>query len=161
MRELNIKMTELSDYIKVSRPTLYKYIETYESGCTSGIPERVIELFRLMDTPGVTKEQVVSFVISSFSEGGSKDSNEPIRRYLADPSASPSKLELMNRLVSTNHLDDLIPYLNGCLEILSKSDMDDDDIRQIARFINMRYKVTRNVPLKDDEYKEAIGLLRK
>ena len=61
MRELNIKMTELADYQKVSRPTLYKYIESYESGNQSGIPDRVASLFRLMDDPSSTKEQVVSF----------------------------------------------------------------------------------------------------
>ena len=61
MRELNIKMTELSEYIKVSRPTLYKYIESYESGDLESIPDRVVSLFRLMDRPEVTKEQVVAF----------------------------------------------------------------------------------------------------
>jgi len=160
MRELNIKMTELSDYMKVSRPTLYKYIDSYENGNLSGIPERVTGLFRLIDSPGSTKEQAVSFAISAFSNEGD-DAYDRIRRYLSDPSSSPSKVELIDRLISTSCLDDLIPYLNGCMDILSKDVMTDDDIRQIARFVIMRYKVTRNVPVKDEEFDEAAGLMRR
>ena len=155
MRELNIKMTELSEYIKVSRPTLYKYIESYENGDTESIPERVLSLFRLMDTPGVTKEQVVTFTITSFSDPDTNDIRDRIRNYVLDPSSSQAKVELMYRIATTDCIDDIIPYLNGCIDILSEGRMDDSRTYQAARLMIMKSKVSRNVPLSDEELREA------
>ena len=159
MRELNIKMTELSEYIKVSRPTLYKYIESYESGDIESIPDKVVALFRLMERPEVSKEQVITFIISSFSDGAD-DKGEVAKRYLSDPMSSPSKVEFLEKVATTDCLDSIIPYLNDCIDILSGGDIDDEKAYQVARLVLMRSKVIRNVPLKDEELKEAKELLR-
>ena len=159
MRELNIKMTELSEYIKVSRPTLYKYIESYESGDLESIPGRVVSLFRMMDRPEVTKEQVIASIISSFSEE-SEEIGEAVRRYVSDPSSSPSKIEFLEKVASTDCLDSIIPYLNDCIDILSGDTMDDDQAYQVARLVLLRSKVNRNLPLKDEELREAKEILR-
>ena len=160
MRELNIKMTELSEYIKVSRPTLYKYIESYENGDLESIPNRVVDLFRMMDRPEATKEQVISFIISSFREDEGSDAGEAVRRYLSDPSSSPFKVEFLQKVATTDCLDSLIPYLNDCIDILSGDDIDDDQAYQVARLVLLRSKVVRNLPLKDEELREAKELLR-
>ena len=160
MRELNIKMTELSEYIKVSRPTLYKYIESYENDETETIPERVLSLFKLMDTPGVTKEQVVTFTITSFSDSDTNDIRDRIRNYILDPSASQAKVELMFKIATTDCIDDIIPYINGCIDILSGGKMDDEKTYQVARLMIMRSKVSKNVPLNDEELKEAKEIVR-
>ena len=160
MRELNIKMTELSEYIKVSRPTLYKYIESYEEGDYESIPGRVVSLFKVMERPDVTKEQVISYIISSFKEDDGTDSGEAVRRYLSDPSSSPSKVEFLQKVATTDCLDSIIPYLNDCIDILSGGNIDDDQAYQVARLVLMRSKVIRNLPLKDEELKEAKEILR-
>ena len=160
MRELNIKMTELSEYIKVSRPTLYKYIESYEGGDLGSIPDRVVNLFRLMDRPEVTKEQVIAFIISSFSEDEGTETGEAVKRYVSDPSSSPSKVEFLEKVVTTDCLDSIIPYLNDCIDILSGDTIDDEQAYQVARLVLLRSKVNRNLPLKDEELKEAKEILR-
>ena len=144
----------------MSRPTLYKYIDSYENGDLSSIPDRVVSLFRTMETPGITKEQVVSFTITTFSKNDSTDDREIIRRFLVDPSASPAKVELMHKLATTDRLDDLIPYLNGCVDILSQDKIDDAGLYQIARLLILKSKVTKNVPLKDEELNEAKEILK-
>ena len=160
MRELNIKMTELSEYIKVSRPTLYKYIESYESGDLESIPDRVVSLFRMMDRPEVTKEQVIASIISTFREDEGTETGEAVRRYVSDPSSSPSKIEFLEKVASTECLDSIIPYLNDCIDILSGDTMDDDQAYQVARLVLLRSKVNRNLPLKDEELREAKEILR-
>ena len=160
MRELNIKMTELSEYIKVSRPTLYKYIESYESGDLESIPDRVVSLFRMMDRPEVTKEQVIASIISSFREDEGKEIGEAVRRYISDPSSSLSKIEFLEKVASTDCLDSIIPYLNDCIDILSGDTIDDEQAYQVARLVLLRSKVNRNLPLKDEELKEAKDILR-
>ena len=160
MRELNIKMTELSEYIKVSRPTLYKYIESYESGDLESIPGRVVSLFRMMDRPEVTKEQVIASIISTFREDEGTETGEAVRRYVSDPSSSPSKIEFLEKVASTDCLDSIIPYLNDCIDILSGDTIDDDQAYQVARLVLLRSKVNRNLPLKDEELREAKEILR-
>jgi len=160
MRELNIKMTELSEYIKVSRPTLYKYIESYEEGDYESIPNRVVSLFKVMERPEATKEQVISYIISSFNEDDGTDSAEAVRRYLSDPSSSPTKVEFLQKVATTDCLDSIIPYLNDCIDILSGGSIDDDQTYQVARLVLMRSKVIRNLPLKDEELKEVKEILR-
>ena len=160
MRDLNIKMTELSEYLKVSRPTLYKYIESYETGDLKSVPDKVVSIFRLMDEPDSTKEQVVSFVISAFSGSDVSDTRETVRRYLSDPSASSDKIEMMYRLSTSDSLDSVIPYLNNCMEILSKGSVDDEEAYQLARLLILRSRVTKNMPLKPEELNEAKEILK-
>ncbi|MBO4551823.1 MAG: hypothetical protein J5673_01330 [Candidatus Methanomethylophilaceae archaeon] len=160
MRELNIKMTELSEYIKVSRPTLYKYIESYEEGDYESIPNRVVSLFKIMERPEVAKEQVISYIISSFKEEDGNDAGDAVRRYLSDPSSSSSKVEFLQKVATTDCLDSIIPYLNDCIDILSGENIDDEQAYQVARLVLMRSKVVRNLPLKDEELKEVKEILR-
>ena len=159
MRELNIKMTELSEYIKVSRPTLYKYIESYENGDTESIPDRVVSLFRMMERPDVSKEVVITFIISSFKDDAD-ETGEAAKRYLSDPTSNPSKVEFLEKVATTDCLDSIIPYLNDCIDILSGGGIDDEKAYQVARLVLMRSKVIRNVPLKEEELRETKELLR-
>ena len=161
LRELNIKLTELSEYLKVSRPTLYKYIESYESGNLESIPDNVVSIFKLMEREDVTKEQVVTFTITSFSDSDTNDIRDRIRNYILDPSSSKAKVELMFKIATTDCIDDIIPYLNGCMDVLSQDRKDDDSLYQIARLILMRSKVTRNIPLKEEELQEAREIMRR
>ena len=114
----------------------------------------------MMERPDATKEQVVAFAITSFSESDTADPRDVVRRYLADTDSSPTKIEFMHRIVTTDGLDDLIPYLNGCLEILEEGCDSDEKAYQVARLLILKSKVTRNVPLKEEELNEAKEILR-
>ena len=50
LRELGFRLTELADLLHISRPTLYKYIELYESGEYDGIRGDVLMLFGYIST---------------------------------------------------------------------------------------------------------------
>ncbi len=45
LNNLTIRLTELSDILKLSRPTLYKYIELYENGNHKNIINHYKEFF--------------------------------------------------------------------------------------------------------------------
>ena len=110
LRELGIKTTELSEYMRISRPSLYKYMELYEAGDTSAMPEKVLRTFRYIDKyKSLTKEQVVVFVICEFSDINNSDKKEAIRRYLLMHGPSDAKIGLMYALISTSSIDELVP----------------------------------------------------
>lgn len=155
LRELNIKLTELSEYVKVSRPTLYKYINSYEEGDFKSLPDDVLALFRFMERDDATKESVVSFAISSFSETEDVDAGERIRKYFLSASETNPKTEFVSKLISSDVLDDILPYLSNYIDIMTAKDFSEEKLYQIARLVNLRSNVTKNVPLKEEELSEA------
>ncbi len=156
LRDLGIKTTELSEYMRISRPSLYKYIELYESKDTSAIPENVLRTFRYIDRyKSLTKEQVVIFVICEFSDLDNSDKKEAIRKYLLLHGANDSKVGLMYELATSHSLDDLVPYLTDSARILKGQDVDADSIYRVAKLVNLRADLMRNVPPTSEEIEEA------
>ena len=49
LKEMELKITELSDYLQISRPTMYKFIEAYDTGDNSIINKNVLKLFKYID----------------------------------------------------------------------------------------------------------------
>lgn len=151
MRELDIRMSELARYTGVSRPTLYKYVESYDSKSYKDVPESFLRLFRYAErSRSITKEQVIIFAITEFSDSGD-DAKDVIRKYIASKSRNDSKIRMMHLLVTTDLFDDVIPYLTACAEAYSKETMDREDIAQIARYMKFRKEVRENVPIKENE----------
>lgn len=156
LRALGIKTTELSSYMKISRPSLYKYVDSYEAGDLKSIPDPVLRTFRYIDKyKTLTKEQVISFVILEFSDEDGSDSKEKIRSYLLSKGPKDRKIELMYNLVSTDVLDGLVDYLNNVVRILESDRLDDNDVYQVARWVNLQDDVMKNVPLSKEELDKA------
>ncbi len=69
MKELNLKITELSTYLKNSRTTLYKQIEMYDGVEREELPNKVLKLFDyICSSDTKNKNQVVSYLLSMGKE---------------------------------------------------------------------------------------------
>ena len=82
LKELNIRITELSDYTSLSRPTLYKFLGFYEKGRYKNINDNVLRLFKYIDgTPNIGKANVIAYIVnnldvtSEVAEGEQMSSN--------------------------------------------------------------------------------------
>jgi len=160
LQELGIKTTELSSYMKVSRPSLYKYINLYEKGETQDIPEKVLRTFRFVDkSKKTTKEQVISFVILEFSDSNNVESKEVIRNFLLNKSEKNPKVQLMYNLITKDSLDGLVEFLLNASDILDSDEIDDEGLYQVARLVNLRNDVMKNMPLTDEELMKAKEIL--
>ena len=161
LSELGIKTTELSSYMRISRPSLYKYIGLYEQGEFKDIPNNVLNTFRYVDRhKKLTKEQVMTFVILEFSEKQSSTKKETIRNYLLSKGNNDPKVALMYQLITTESLNDIIPYLTKASSILKEGEIEDDELYQVARLINFKHDIITNEPLSEEELnkaKEVIG----
>ena len=156
LRELGIKTTELSLYMKISRPSLYKYLNMYEEKDLKGIPEGVLHTFRYIDKyKKLTKEQVISFVILEFSDNEDSNYKETIKRYLLSKGLKDSKIEFMYNLVTTDYFDGIVDYFNNVTLILKKEEIDDDGLYQIARLVNLKNDIMKDVPITKDELNKA------
>lgn len=64
LKSLNIRLTELSDYLGFSRPTLYKYLEDYENKKFKSIDFRVRKVFDyILKKKTLSKIEVINFII--------------------------------------------------------------------------------------------------
>ena len=156
LRELGIKTTELSEYMRISRPSLYKYIELYEAKETSAIPEKVLRAFRYIDRyKSLTKEQIIVFVICEFSDINNSDKKETIRRYLLLHGPNDAKIGLMYALITTDSLDGLVPYLTESAAILEEPAIGESDLYRVSRLINLKSDLMKNYPVSDKEIEKA------
>ena len=160
LRDLGIKTTELSEFMKISRPSLYKYIELYESKEYKQIPEKVFRVFKYVDKyKNLTKEQIIAYTIGEFSDTETSDKKEAVRNYLLNKGMNDSKIDLMYVLVTTDSLDAVVQYLASAGKILDEGDLDDTKIYQVSRLVNLKHDIMTNTPLNEEEIKKTRSIL--
>ncbi len=156
LRELGIKTTELSEYMRISRPSLYKYMELYEAGDRSAIPDNVLRTFKYVDRyKSLTKEQVVIFVICEFSDLRNSDKKEAVRRYILAHGPNDAKVALMYALATTSSLDSLAPYLADSAIILERPEIGPAELSRVAGLVNLKSNIIKNIPPTGKELEEA------
>ena len=152
LRDLGIRTTELSQFMKISRPSVYKYIELYESREFNMIPEKVLRVFKYVDKyKNLSKEQIIAYIISEFSDTDVSDKKETIRNYLLNKGANDPKIDLMYVLVTTDSLDPVIQYLGNAGRILDEGELDESELYQVARLVNLKNDIMTNKPLTEEE----------
>lgn len=156
LRDLNIKTTELAEYMRLSRPSIYKYLDFYDSKRYKDVPEKVLRTFKYIDrSKNLTKGQIISFIIYEFADLESSDRKETIRSYLLAKGPNDPKIELMHALITTDELDVLVPMLSNTAKILDGGVSSESEIYQVARFVNLRSNIMKNVPLSAEELEHA------
>lgn len=89
--ELILSITELSTLTGKTRPTLYKYIKSYEDGVYDDVPYTFIQLFNLMSKPNVKRGEVVNFCKSNFMQ---VDKDEEINEFIKFLKDNKEKVDL-------------------------------------------------------------------
>ncbi|MFW6272812.1 MAG: hypothetical protein ACOC2U_03430 [bacterium] len=66
LKALNLRLTELSTYLKISRPTLYKYIESFEKKEYQKIDYHVLDIFKFINKRTTkSKLSVIEYIINN------------------------------------------------------------------------------------------------
>ena len=165
MRKMDLRITELSEYFHISRVTLYKYIEMYESGTKDGIDFKVRDLFEYIEkTPNIGKRNVINWILlntTSDSNNMSDDLVNLVNQYQSNKNKSEDKIKFLKNILSNPEMDVLIPYLNSCMELLEKESPSDDEIIQLSKFILFREDVTTSKTIAASKIKETKQILKK
>jgi hypothetical protein len=73
LRDMQLRLTELEEYLNISRPTLYKFVEYYENNNEQLINPIVKDLFDyISQNKEITKKEVVSYIANIGKEEDSK-----------------------------------------------------------------------------------------
>ncbi|HOI47006.1 MAG TPA: hypothetical protein PLR26_04675 [Bacilli bacterium] len=66
LREINVRLVELANYLKVSRPTIYKHLENYEEKDFSKIDKITFDLFSYIDNEeNLSKPALMNYLIQN------------------------------------------------------------------------------------------------
>ncbi|ERJ12292.1 hypothetical protein [Haloplasma contractile] len=69
LRMINLRLTELSNYLSISRPTLYKYIEDFENENYENLNPSIRKIFFYIESnDDITKKDVITYIISILNE---------------------------------------------------------------------------------------------
>lgn len=155
LKELDIRITELADYLHLSRPTLYKFIDMYEQGNTRGIDRGVLDLFKYIDnSPYIGKKNVVSYIINNLSPDTAVTESSletAVKTFEKSKSYSKDKADFIQVLINSQVFDGLIPYFNKCNELLSGGKLSEEDVDYLGNFLIFRDRVENGYELLKKE----------
>ncbi|RDU62843.1 hypothetical protein CQA53_09045 [Helicobacter didelphidarum] len=122
LRELEIKIMDLSEFLEISRPTLYKMIELYQKRELEKIPSYLIALFDYMQNPYINKNNVIQYIVQNIIRVKNPldrtQQREMIKNLIFPPNST--KEEFITMVLHTNRFDEILGYLLTCNEILKK-----------------------------------------
>lgn len=123
LKESNIKITELSFYLGVSRPTLYNLLEMYTNKDYKSLEKKVFDLLTFIDnTKPLTMPILMNYMINNHvSQNVSMDSDDELTKRLKVLQSSNSendltKLNFINIVTTSSKLDFIIDDLLSYIE---------------------------------------------
>ncbi len=152
LKELEIKITELADYLQMSRTTLYKFIDAYDTGRKKEVNAAVLNLFNYIEKNElIGKRNVINYILNNMTtviENDTPEVNEIIKlikEYISDNPTS-EKTQFIEKCVSSNQFDTTIHYLMDISTLLKKRKLTEPEKKKLepyATIINM-YKITED-----------------
>ena len=130
IKELDIRIMDLANYMEMSRPTIYKYIEMYETGYRNEIESRVLTVFEYIDNnENIGKTNVIKFIlenISKIEENISETEKKKIQIRNLLKHQNETKEDFIYLISEDNFFDPILGYLIKCKNITDKKMTDED-----------------------------------
>ena len=147
IKQMDLKVTELSDYLQISRPTMYKFIEYYDEQNFDLINRKVLKLFNyISENEFIGKKTVISYILNNLVElkpmgekGDVAIINKLRKNIVENPESKKSKF--LEMCVTTTFFDELINYLTDIAEISRKRKRSDDEERLLNLYCDFLEKI--------------------
>ena len=126
LKEIDIKITELSDYLKITRPTLYKFIDAYDAGDRDSINKKVISLFDYIESNTLAgRNTVLNYILNHLvleKELGDESDvvkYNKVKKFMLD-NPNDYKTKFIETIVNKNYVNLIVEYLVKIEPILKK-----------------------------------------
>lgn len=145
LKSMEISITELADYMQVSRPTMYKFIEYYDDLKFDLINKRILKLFNYISEHELAgKKNVVNYILSYLVElkndDNEQDITDAVRKYiLSNPESKKS--HFLISCASQHSFDSIIPYLLKIEPLLRKRKLTEDEKFVLQPYIEFKDKI--------------------
>ena len=155
LKELEIKITELANYLQISRPTMYKFIECYDDGKKKEVNQAVKKLFDFIeDNPLIGKRNVINYILTKMSTIQDTETSEVsdilqgIKNYVLNNPTS-EKTQFVESCLNQSQFDLAIHYLMEIRPLLKKKRLTDEEKKRLQPYQQIISIYTE--PKKEDE----------
>ena len=122
LRELGIKIVDLANMLDISRPTLYKHIESYETNALENLDSSYIALFNyITQNEFINAKNVFIYITQNILRLKEKDFQNKVAI-----TGNAQKDAFIILLLESNRFDDLLGYFVSCYELLQKDTLSDE-----------------------------------
>ena len=129
LKQIGFKLTDLSEMLNISRPTLYSIIEQYEMGQREKIDPKILAFFKYIDeNETLSRLDATRFVFEKITSSNTITSNqlqEKITNLLKKE--NHDKVKFIELLVKTDFFDPILGYLTECYELIDKHNKSTED----------------------------------
>ena len=143
LKYLDIKITELANYLQISRTTLYKFIDAYDSGNKKEINNHVKKLFDYIEKNElIGKKNVINYIFNNMaiiSENDTLEVNQfvkNIKEYISENPTS-EKTQFINQCVNTTQFDIVIHYLMEINLLFKKRKLSDVEEKKLKPYLDI------------------------
>ena len=144
LKQIELKISDLADYLQISRPTLYKYIESYDAKDFSSVNDKVVQLFNYIEkNPLAGKKTVVNFILTNLgteNEFGTPEDNavfSKIKKYLIE-NPDYTKTQFIKMFVQKSDFDEVAEYLLKIQPILRNRTPTQEEIELLKPYDEIR-----------------------
>ena len=142
LKEMDIRITELSEYLHISRPTMYKFIECYDSKQFKAINQEVLKLFNyIAENELIGKRGVITYILNMNVSQEFSDNAEIKAIEFLKNNPDSKKSKFIKECVTSETFDKIIFYLIDILPVLHKSNPDSKEEKLIAPYKELLNKI--------------------
>lgn len=138
LKDLKIKVTEIADYVDLSRPTLYKAMDLYDDGEYENINKNVLKIFDYIDkNENIDKKDVINYMLSIVDEktldNVDKEIINKVKGYVNDNPTS-EKTQFIENSVSSSRYDLFIHYAMDVIPLLNKENLTPEEENKVKLY---------------------------
>lgn len=121
IRDLGLRISDLAEYLKISRPTLYKYIDMYEEGNRITIDTKILNLFDyIQNSKNIGSNNVIYYIMNNIVENSNTNNTEEDKRMKIKSllkTENKTKEDFIYMLTEDNFFDPILDYLMKCKKL--------------------------------------------
>ena len=146
LKEIDLRLVDLAELLKISRPTAYKFIELYEIGQRDKFDFKILRFFDYVCQNDINKMDAISFILNNISmpeNQSNEDKKQQITNLLKKD--NEVKVNFIEKLTQVDIFDPILSYLLECEKIITSnnrsrkkrlSDDDDKKLEALKQFYN-------------------------
>lgn len=125
MREIGFRLVDLAEFLDISRPTAYKFIDIYETGQRDKLDPKIVRLFEFIEK-SESKISVINYIIKHIAKSKDMQTRKAqIASLLKKESAT--KVDFIELLSVSEIYDPILSYLLSCAKLATKVNLTQKD----------------------------------
>lgn len=143
LKEIDLRITEIAEYLHLSRPTVYKFINCYDKKQFKMIDDKALKLFNFIEeNEFVGKRGAISYILNNLSDAAASGGTDGVIKYLLENPDS-KKSRFITECTENDTFDSVIYYLADIMPLLSKSCLTDSE-KELIKPYNELIKNIKN-----------------